>query len=149
MPSPTTLARATWIAWTTFIVVLAVLPLGAVYAGQPAVWVAIVPFDSIGRALHRGLVWATFVSVAGNVAAFVPIGLLAPLGWTRWQAWSTTLMLGVGISLGIEISQLAISVAIGIPYRHADIDDVILNGLGTAIGYGTWVALRHVGAARR
>jgi glycopeptide antibiotics resistance protein len=144
MPTPTTLARATWFAWTAFIVVLSLLPLGAVYSSDPAVWVAIVPLDSIGRALHRGLVWATIVSIAGNVVAFVPVGLLAPMGWERWRSWMATLALGVGISLGIELSQLAVSIAIGIPYRHADVDDVILNGLGTAIGYGAWTVLRRV-----
>ena len=144
MPSPTACARATWLAWTALIVTLAILPIGAVHDGQRPVWVSIVPFDSIGQALHRGLAWASFVSVVGNIAAFVPIGLLAPVGWERWRLWMATLALGVGISFGIELSQLAISVAIGVPYRHADVDDVILNGLGTAIGYGTWVALRRV-----
>jgi glycopeptide antibiotics resistance protein len=61
-----------------------------------------------------------------------------------WRLWVATLALGVGVSFGIEVSQLAISVAIGVPYRHADLDDVILNGLGTAIGYGTWAAVSGV-----
>jgi glycopeptide antibiotics resistance protein len=68
----------------------------------------------------------------------------APVGWERWRLWMATLALGVGVSFGIELGQLAISVVVGIPYRHADVDDVILNGLGTAIGYGTWVGLRGV-----
>ena len=88
MPRAAVRARVPWLAWKSFIVPLSLLPLGAGYRGEPAVWVAIVPFDSIGRALHRGLVWASFVSV----------------------------------------------------------DDLILNGLGTAIGYGTWVVSRSVQA---
>ena len=84
------------------------------------------------------------MSVVGNVAAFVPIGLLAPIAWTRWRSWPAALALGLGVSLGIEVAQLAISVAIGVPYRHADIDDIILNGAGTAIGYGAWVGLRSL-----
>ena len=142
MPGPLTPVRAALLAWTAFIVVLSLLPLGAVYGGKPAVWVAIVPFDSIAHALNRGLTWATFVSVVGNVAAFVPIGLLAPMGWARWRSRPTTLVLGLSVSLGIEISQLAISIVVGVPYRHADVDDLILNGLGTAMGYGTWVVVR-------
>ena len=144
MPRTLLPVRAALIAWMAFIVVLSLLPLGAVYAGEPAVWIAIVPFDSIGDALHRGLTWATFVSVVGNIAAFVPIGLLAPIGRTRWRSWPAALALGLAVSLGIEVSQLAISIAIGIPYRHADVDDLILNGLGTAIGYGTWRAILAV-----
>src|SRR5262245_49071750 len=119
MPGPLPPARPALVAWTAFLVVLALLPLGAVYGGEPAVWVAIVPFDSIGHALHRGLTWATFVSVVGNVAAFVPIGLLAPMGWARWRSWPAALALGLGVSLGIEAGQLAVSIAIGVPYRHA------------------------------
>lgn len=147
MPILNVLARATLVAWVAFVVMLALLPLGAVYRQEPPVWVAVVPFESIGQALGRGLVWATVVSVVGNVTAFVPIGLLAPLGWTRWRSWPAALALGLGVSLAIELGQLTISIAIGVPYRHADVDDLILNGLGTAIGYGAWRAASQLRAA--
>jgi glycopeptide antibiotics resistance protein len=142
MPTGTTAARGAAVAWIAFIALLAVLPFGTVSAREPVVWVAIVPFDTIGHALARGLTAATFVSIVGNVAAFVPIGLLAPLGWDRWRSWPAAVALGVGVSLAIEASQLAISIAVGIPYRRADVDDVILNGLGTAFGYAAWLGLR-------
>jgi glycopeptide antibiotics resistance protein len=149
MPGPTLPARALLVAWIAFIVVLSLLPLGAVSGRQPAVWVAIVPFESIGHALGRGLTWATVVSVAGNVAAFVPIGLLAPVAWIRWRSWPAALALGLGVSLGIEVAQLAISVSVGIPYRHADVDDLILNGFGTATGYAAWLGHRAWRGHRR
>jgi glycopeptide antibiotics resistance protein len=146
MRAPTGLARATLLAWIAWIGTLSILPFGAVPTREPAVWVAVVPFDSIAHALQRGLVWATFVSIVGNVVAFVPVGVLAPTGWPRWRSWAAALALGIGISLAIEASQLAISIVIGVPYRHADVDDVILNGLGTAIGYAAW---RLVAGQRR
>jgi glycopeptide antibiotics resistance protein len=145
MPTATFAARAGVTAWIGLIVVLAVLPLGTVVAREPVVWVAIIPFDTIAHALARGLTPATFVSVVGNIAAFLPVGLLAPLGWQRWRTWPADLALGIGISLGIETSQLAISIAVGVPYRRADVDDVILNGLGTAIGYAAWLGLGVAG----
>jgi glycopeptide antibiotics resistance protein len=145
MPTATAAARAGVIAWTGLIAVLAVLPFGTVVARHPVAWVAIIPFDTVTHALARGLTPATFVSVVGNIAAFVPIGLLAPLGWQRWRTWSAALALGIGISLAIEASQLAISIAVGVSYRRADVDDVILNGLGTAIGYGAWLGLGVAG----
>lgn len=49
----------------------------------------------------------------------------------------------MALALVPEASQLAISIAAGFPYRRADVDDLILNGLGTAIGYGAWLGLRR------
>jgi glycopeptide antibiotics resistance protein len=142
MRSHTAAARAGLVAWIGLTTLLAVLPIGTVAIREPVVWVAIVPFDTIAHALARGLTPATFVSIVGNIAAFVPIGLLGPLGWARWRRRAAAMALGLGLSLAIEASQLAISISIGVTYRRADVDDVILNGLGTAIGYAAWVALR-------
>lgn len=44
-------------------------------------------------------------------------------------------------SIGIELTQLTLSLLMGFPYRVADIDDVILNVLGAVVG---WIALRPI-----
>jgi hypothetical protein len=80
-----------------------------------------------------------FVDVLGNLAVFVPLG--AALGAatmpgrrsrkTRgqfWLWWLSVTGAGLLLSLFIEIAQLAI------PSRVTDVDDVILNTLGTAAG---------------
>jgi glycopeptide antibiotics resistance protein len=84
----------------------------------------------------------------GNLLAFVPLGALVP--WLRpaLHTWRLALLVGVGVSLSIEVLQLGLSLLVGFPYRVADIDDVIVNLLGTMFGYLTirpvWrVAARH------
>jgi|tagenome__1003787_1003787.scaffolds.fasta_scaffold20634999_2 glycopeptide antibiotics resistance protein len=138
MARPTHVARLALAAWASFIALLAVLPFGTPSSHAPAVWVAVVPFDTVVHAVARGLTVATFVSVVGNVVAFVPVGLLAPVASSRWRGWTATLALGLCLSLAVETSQLAISIAVGVPYRRADVDDLLLNGAGTAIGYVAW-----------
>lgn len=63
----------------------------------------------------------------GNIAMFVPIGLLPGLLWRRWTWWKT-LLSGAGLSLSIELLQIPIC-------RGTDIDDLWLNTLGALAGY--------------
>ena len=81
-----------------------------------------------------------FVNVLGNVAVFVPIGLslagaLGPGSRVR-QVWGA-LALGAGLSLVIELAQL------GIPGRATDVDDLLFNTMGAALGATCLVALQR------
>lgn len=78
------------------------------------------------------------MSIAGNVAAFVPLGVLAPAVSARWRSWVRVLGLGLAVSLAIEVAQLAVSLVVGHPYRQADVDDLLLNVAGTAAGFALW-----------
>jgi glycopeptide antibiotics resistance protein len=86
-----------------------------------------------------------FIDVLGNIAVFVPLGAAlgiatAPPGtWRRFKArwWLRIIGVGLLLSLSIELVQLTI------PSRATDVDDVILNTLGTLIGaVVTWGLLR-------
>ena len=91
-----------------------------------------------------------FVDVLGNVAVFVPFGAALAVatlpgrpkrrkGRKFWLWWLAVTGAGLLLSLFIEIAQLAI------PSRVTDVDDVILNTLGTASGaLLAWAALRLV-----
>jgi glycopeptide antibiotics resistance protein len=72
-----------------------------------------------------------FIDVAGNVAVFVPIGLAltGALGGLpdRRRLW-LAVALGGALSIGIELMQLAI------PSRATDVDDVLFNTIGVAMG---------------
>jgi glycopeptide antibiotics resistance protein len=46
--------------------------------------------------------------------------------------------MAVMVSFGIEILQLTISTVVGFPYRVFDVDDVILNTTGAALGWAGW-----------
>ena len=63
-----------------------------------------------------------------NLFLFVPLGLLIPLLWKKGTTCIGTVKVGFCLSLLIEISQL-------FNRRATDIDDLIMNTLGTALGY--------------
>ncbi len=80
---------------------------------------------------HRPhLVRAAVINLFGNVIMFVPLGFLLPLTFRRlttlWKALLTTVFL----ITAVELLQLFTLVG------SCDIDDLILNLFGAAIGYG-------------
>ena len=78
------------------------------------------------------------VNVIGNVAMFIPSGIVLPIIYKRLDTFVKVLLAGGGISLCIEIIQLPFSV------RATDIDDLILNTVGVIMGYGIYVLIRYV-----
>ncbi len=70
-----------------------------------------------------------------NVGMFIPLGLLLPLAVMRMRRIWVTLFAVLGTTLLIESVQFFIG-------RSADIDDVITNFLGGAIGYLCFMLLR-------
>ncbi len=87
----------------------------------------------------RDIVW----NVAGNAAMFVPSGIVLPVVYRRLDSFRKTVAAGALLSLSIEILQL--------PFlsRASDIDDLILNTLGTAVGYGIYAAFRCLKRQKR
>ncbi|MGI6031604.1 MAG: VanZ family protein [Eubacteriales bacterium] len=94
-------------------------------------------FSEIGPMLQNG--WYGMVNVWGNVLMFIPMGMLIPLLWKR--GWSTVLI-GFGASCLIEGLQL-------FSYRSTDVDDVLLNTLGTLVGYGMYKLLLYIAPRMR
>ena len=98
--------------------------------------------------LPRGSTAQSFCArnAGGNVALFVPLGILLLLVWRRLRFWSG-LLTATAFSVGIEVLQL-VSRAWG-SHRLADINDVILNVLGAALGLALMSTLRTLRRARR
>ncbi len=107
---------------------------------------------SSSPAVRRAARTYLFVDVLGNVAVFIPFGVALaaatipdrPKGLRRrlWLWWLAVTGAGLVLSLFIEIAQLAI------PSRVTDVDDVILNTLGTAVGaLAVWAAVRFMDRA--
>lgn len=82
------------------------------------------------------------ISVLGyalNVAMFIPFGFLVPLIWWEMRKPWHTVLVGAGLSLLIELSQL-------LSIRATDVDDLILNTLGAGVGwvgYCLWRKISH------
>ncbi len=91
----------------------------------------LMPFATIMQQLGKGGV-VFLVNVPGNMVAFAPLGMLVPLCAARLRSLIRILLVGAVISLGVELLQL------GFTERVADIDDVLLNVVGTALGYGSY-----------
>ena len=73
-----------------------------------------------------------FQNLLGNVALFIPMGLMLPLVSRRFRSIRSFVVVAA-ISIGIEVVQLAERLLGTI--RSVDIDDVILNLIGACIGY--------------
>ena len=86
-------------------------------------------YDSI-----RDLIW----NVVGNVVMFIPSGIVLPIIYRQLNSLWKVVAAGAFISLCTEILQLPF------PSRASDIDDLILNTLGVAVGYGIYAACRRL-----
>ncbi len=76
--------------------------------------------------------WQAIINLGGNVAMFLPLGALLPWVFPKLRKlWKTTLATVIIISL-VEVLQLFTLLG------SCDVDDLILNLAGSAIGYGIW-----------
>ena len=76
------------------------------------------------------------INFIGNMAVFIPIGLFPALLF-RGAKWYRAALIGCGFSVFIEIVQYFLM-------RQTDIDDVILNTLGTLWGYWLYLLLKRL-----
>ncbi len=67
-----------------------------------------------------------------NILLFIPLGLMLPFIWKKYEVLWQTALSGMTFSLIIEVSQL-------FNRRITDIDDLLMNTLGALIG---WVIFR-------
>lgn len=100
-----------------------------------------IPFYFFVDIYHEGLQYYVIRSIGGNLILLMPVGLLFPLLYNKSNV-KRILLTGFFISLFIELIQLSFSVYIGTIYRSFDVDDLILNTLGTLIGYWFFYILR-------
>lgn len=74
-------------------------------------------------------------SVLANVVMQIPLGFY--LRYYFRCGWKKTLLIGLGVSLFYELTQLSgLFFLYPKPYRYAEVDDLIANTLGAMIGYG-------------
>ena len=72
------------------------------------------------------------INIVGNVCMFIPTGIILPIVYPRLNSFFKVVGVGFLMSLAIELIQLLFY------DRATDIDDLILNTLGYAIGYGIY-----------
>jgi len=80
--------------------------------------------------------WQPFIiNFLGNICIFIPIGFMIPLLWSRFNRFWKVSLIGLSISLFIEITQLSQA-------RSSDIDDLWLNTVGSMIGYYVYIVMK-------
>jgi glycopeptide antibiotics resistance protein len=99
----------------------------------------LVPFEGIVGELTDSPV-QRLAELFGNVVLFAPLGILLPLLVPAIRRWWQVLAVGAGVSLLIELYQLAWP---GV--RKASVDDLLMNALGAVLGFA---ALRRTGYRR-
>lgn len=69
-----------------------------------------------------------------NILLFLPLGFLLPVLRNEYRKARKTVGIGIGISGAIEVLQI-------FTYRATDINDLITNSLGAALGFLLWKLL--------
>lgn len=90
---------------------------------------------------ERGKWGFFFTNFVGNIALFVPLGLLCCLLW-RGIGILKALGVGLGYSLVIELCQYPLG-------RATDVDDLWLNALGALIGWLIYLIFKKRGSEAR
>ena len=97
------------------------------------------PLDTIRRFLwvlrhssNEAYIRHAVVNLVGNVVMFVPLGFFVPILWRRtgklgWHLFSMALII-----VAVELTQLFTLLG------TCDVDDLILNLVGTTIGFLLW-----------
>ena len=96
----------------------------------------LVPFDTLRRFFwvifhshQQGLMTHAFINLAGNVVMFLPLGLFLPVMWPKLARFFRFLAVCFLLILTVELVQLATLLG------SFDVDDLILNLLGAALGF--------------
>ena len=116
---------------------------------EPFQWIADMRREMDGASLLDAVTTPAFEQMALNVVLFVPLGIFARLLWRRRFAGAVAL--GFACSLVIEVTQLTANWGTApFQYRIFDVDDLLTNTTGAALGWvagALFVALRA--SARR
>lgn len=89
-----------------------------------------IPLKTISNSLFNPQLRVEVTTLIYNIIAFVPLGMLLPCINENVRKLSVLLIVGLLVSTTFEAVQLATRLG------AADVDDVILNVIGTGIGYG-------------
>ena len=104
------------------------------------------PFETIIRFVKvllyedsAGLRSHAVINLVGNVVMFLPFGFFPALLWERFRSLWRCVLWGGGIIVCVELIQLFTLVG------NCDFDDLLLNVVGIALGYGVFVLVSRKG----
>ncbi|MDH3250707.1 MAG: VanZ family protein [Acidimicrobiia bacterium] len=127
-------ALAVLLLWSLAVVRLTLFPLKIVLYDWHAS-INAVPFASMLQLVTETNPTVARYNILGNIALFVPFGVLLPLLFDRLRTLLPVLWRVAVISGTIELAQLASRA------RATDVDDVILNSVGAALGFALYTLM--------
>lgn len=100
----------------------------------------LVPFREIKRFIiyreQLGMA-AVFSNLAGNILIFAPFGFLLPTMSRKLRSFFRVTLLGMELSLIVECVQLVTKTG------SCDIDDLLLNTVGSMLGYAAYAVVQR------
>ena len=90
--------------------------------------VSFIPFIDVKDMLQANGIFGIVKNYAGNIGIFVPLGILIPMVLPKIR-WVKVVVAGFILSLFFEIAQYTLCAG------ASDIDDLLMNTIGTCIGY--------------
>lgn len=103
----------------------------------------VVPLRTVREALAIGSSTAV-LQVVGNALMLSPFAILLPMLQSRLAKWGRTILICFAVSCAIELVQLSVSLAMGIDYKSFDLDDILLNTVGSVLGFGVFLLGRRI-----
>lgn len=96
------------------------------------------PFaDLLDTLRTRGVGWFLYLFI-GNIVWFVPLGMLVPCVSANMRSARRVVLLSFFMSLIIEIAQYVFGTGI------SELDDLLLNTAGGAVGYAIFYVIRRL-----
>lgn len=92
----------------------------------------LIPFQSVGSMLQRGISYTTLVQIGGNMMIAMPYGVFLYI--LSFKKRKQRFLSALAFPLTIEFLQLFVGKIIGLNYRSFDIDDILLNAIGIYAG---------------
>ena len=109
------------------------------YWAQVSGRINLIPFSSTGSMLvtlwqnpRLDVLWVVVYNLGGNIVMFLPLGFLLPELWTTFRRFWHCIGAVAVIMTCVELTQLFTL------RGFCETDDVMLNVLGGAIGFGIW-----------
>ena len=109
------------------------------YCAQVSGRINLIPFSSTGSMLltlwrnpRPDVLWVVIYNLGGNIVMFLPLGFLLPELWTKFRGFWHCIGAVAVIMACVELIQLFTL------RGFCEVDDVMLNALGGAIGFGIW-----------
>jgi len=114
-------------------------PVGIPYTDQLRLRLNLIPFRTLRyqwkllfQAERPWLIRHSLVNLSGNLLLFLPLGIFLPKLWKPLENFRRLLLTTAGIIAVVELIQVLTLLG------RCDIDDLLLNLIGTVMGYGIY-----------